>query len=330
MSKVMRGSKIIGTGSAIAEQKVTNFDLEKIVETSDEWIKSRTGIENRYFASEGTTTSDLAARAALKALEAANLKPEDIDLVLVATVSPDMILPSTACLVQDKIGAKNAAAFDLGAACSGFIYGMAVAEQFISTGFYKHVLVIGAEALSRILDMEDRNTCVLFGDGAGAVVMAASDSENRVLSFHLGADGAGGKFLYLPAGGAKMPATEETVLNRLHYIKMEGSDVFKFAVRAMESSSLHALEKAGLGLDEIAYMVPHQANIRIIQAAAKKLNLPMDKVKVNLNEYGNMSAASIPVALDEAVREGKIQTGDNVVMVGFGGGLTWASCVMKW
>lgn len=327
---MMRGSKIIGTGSAIAEQKVTNFDLEKIVETSDEWIKSRTGIENRYFASEGTTTSDLAARAALKALEAANLKPEDIDLVLVATVSPDMILPSTACLVQDKIGAKNAAAFDLGAACSGFIYGMAVAEQFISTGFYKHVLVIGAEALSRILDMEDRNTCVLFGDGAGAVVMAASDSENRVLSFHLGADGAGGKFLYLPAGGAKMPATEETVLNRLHYIKMEGSDVFKFAVRAMESSSLHALEKAGLGLDEIAYMVPHQANIRIIQAAAKKLNLPMDKVKVNLNEYGNMSAASIPVALDEAVREGKIQTGDNVVMVGFGGGLTWASCVMKW
>lgn len=327
---MMRGSKIIGTGSAIAEQKVTNFDLEKIVETSDEWIKSRTGIENRYFASEGTTTSDLAARAALKALEAANLKPEDIDLVLVATVSPDMILPSTACLVQDKIGAKNAAAFDLGAACSGFIYGMAVAEQFISTGFYKHVLVIGAEALSRILDMEDRNTCVLFGDGAGAVVMAASDSENRVLSFHLGADGAGGKFLYLPAGGAKMPATEETVLNRLHYIKMEGSDVFKFAVRAMESSSLHALEKAGLGLEEIAYMVPHQANIRIIQAAAKKLNLPMDKVKVNLNEYGNMSAASIPVALDEAVREGKIQTGDNVVMVGFGGGLTWASCVMKW
>lgn len=326
----MRGSKIIGTGSAIAEQRVTNFDLEKIVETTDEWIKSRTGIENRYFATEGTTTSDLAARAALKALESANLKPEDIDLVLVATVSPDMILPSTACLVQDKIGAKNAAAFDLGAACSGFIYGMAVAEQFISTGFYNNVLVIGAEALSRILDMEDRNTCVLFGDGAGAVVMAASDTEHRVLSFHLGADGAGGKYLYLPAGGAKMPASEETILNRLHYIKMEGSDVFKFAVRAMESSSLTAIEKAGLDLDQIAYMVPHQANIRIIQAAAKKLNLSLDKVKVNLNEYGNMSAASIPVALDEAVREGKIQTGDNVVMVGFGGGLTWASCVMKW
>lgn len=326
----MRGSKIIGTGSAIAEQKVTNFDLEKIVETSDEWIKSRTGIENRYFVKEGTSTSDLAARAAEKALESANLKPEDIDLIIVATVSPDMLLPSTACLVQDKIGAKNAAAFDLGAACSGFIYSMSVAHQFIVTGFYKNVMVIGAEALSRILDMEDRNTCVLFGDGAGAVIMTASESENRVLSFHMGADGAGGRFLYLPAGGAKMPASALTIEDRLHYIKMEGSDVFKFAVRAMESSSLSALEKAGIALEDIQYMVPHQANIRIIQAAAKKLNLPMEKVKVNLNEYGNMSAASIPVALDEAVREGKIKTGDNVVMVGFGGGLTWASCVMKW
>lgn len=326
----MRKSKIIGTGSAIPEIKVTNHDLEKMVDTNDEWIQSRTGISSRYFAAPETNTSDLSAIAARKALEAAGLKAEDIDLIIVATITPDMGLPSTACMVQDLIGATKASAFDLTAACSGFVYGMAVADQFISSGFYNHVLVIGAETLSRILDMSDRNTCVLFGDGAGAVVMTASDSEQGLLSFQLGADGTGGKYLYLPAGGAKVPASHDSVDQRLHYIKMEGSDVFKFAVRAMESSSVTAIEKAGLSISDVNYMVPHQANIRIIQAAAKKLNLPMDKVQVNLNEYGNMSAASIPVALDEAVRENKIKRDDNVVMVGFGGGLTWASCVMKW
>lgn len=326
----MRKSRITGTGSAIPEIRVTNDDLSKIVDTNDEWIQSRTGIGSRYFAAPETNTSDLSAKAAQKALEAAGLSAEAIDLIIVATITPDMGLPSTACMVQDLIGAKNASAFDLTAACSGFVYGMAVADQFISSGFYNHVLVIGAETLSRILDMTDRNTCVLFGDGAGAVVMSASEGDSGLLSFQLGADGAGGKYLYLPGGGAKVPATHESVDQRQHYIKMEGSDVFKFAVRAMESSSVTAIEKAGLEIADVDYLVPHQANIRIIQAAAKKLNLSMDKVQVNLNEYGNMSAASIPVALDEAVRENKIKKDDNVVMVGFGGGLTWASCVMKW
>lgn len=326
----MRKSRIVGTGSAIAENRVSNHDLEKIVETNDEWIRTRTGIEARYFVSPETNTSDLASSAAKRAIEAAGLTVNEIDLIIVATITPDMGLPSTACMVQETIGATNASAFDLAAACSGFVYGMAIADQFIRTGFYKNVLVIGAETLSRILDMKDRNTCVLFGDGAGAVVMSATELENGLLSFQLGADGSGGKYLYLPAGGAKKPASHETVDLGLHYIKMEGSDVFKFAVRAMESSSITAIEKAGLEINQIDYMVPHQANIRIIQAAAKKLSLPMDKVQVNLNEYGNMSAASIPVALDEAVRGNKIKKDDNVVMVGFGGGLTWASCVMKW
>ncbi len=326
----MRKSKIIGTGSAVAEKLITNHDLERLVDTNDEWIRTRTGIENRYFADENTCTSHLASRASVKALEAAGLKAEDIDMIIVATITPDMGFPSTACMVQEQIGAVKASAFDLEAACSGFLYGMAVADQFIATGFYNHVLVIGAETLSRILDMEDRNTCVLFGDGAGAVVMGPSSDDKGMLSFELGADGSGGKFLHMPAGGSKIPASKESVENRLHYVKMEGSDVFKFAVRAMESSSIAAIRKAGLEISEVDYMVPHQANIRIIQSAAKKLNLPMDQVKVNLNQYGNMSAASIPVALDEAVRENNIKTGDNVVMVGFGGGLTWASCVMKW
>lgn len=326
----MQKSRILGTGSAVAENRISNFDLEKMVETSDEWIRTRTGICSRYFADANTSTSDLAAKAAQNALASAGLKAEEIDLIIVGTVTPDMGFPSTACLVQDKIGATNAAAFDLEAACSGFVYGLTVAHQFIATGFYKHILVIGAETLSRILDMKDRNTCVLFGDGAGAVVLGPSDDESGLLSFDLGADGAGGKFLYQPAGGSRMPATEETVKDRMHYVKMEGSDVFKFAVRAMGSSAMKALKAAHLELEDVTYMVPHQANIRIIQAAAKKLELSMDKVKVNLDEYGNMSAASIPVALDEAVREGSIQKGDTVVMVGFGGGLTWASCVMKW
>jgi 3-oxoacyl-[acyl-carrier-protein] synthase-3 len=326
----MRKSRILGTGSELAENKVSNHDLAKIVDTNDEWIVSRTGIETRYFASPETSTSGLATKAAKKALEAAGIDAADIDLIIVATITPDMGFPATACLVQEQIGAVKAAAFDLEAACSGFIYGMAVADQFISTGFYNHVLVIGAETMSRILDMKDRNTCVLFGDGAGAVVMGPAEGDNHIKSFHLGADGSGGKFLYMPAGGSKMPSSHETVDNRLHFVKMGGTDVFKFAVRTMESSSLTAVEKAGLEVNQIDYMVPHQANIRIIQAAAKKLNLPMEKVQVNLNHYGNMSAASIPVALDEAFRENKFKKDDHVLLVGFGAGLTWASCVIKW
>ena len=320
---------ILGVGSYLPEKIISNFDLEKIMDTSDEWIRTRTGIKERRVADENEATSDLATKAALNAIKDANLTPEDIDLIIVATITPDMIFPSTACLVQANIIATKAACFDLEAACSGFIYGMTVAKQFIETNTYKHVLVIGAEALSRILDYEDRSTAILFGDGAGAVVMG-SVNEGGVLSTNLGSDGNGKDYLNIPAGGSKNPASEETLKNRLHYVKMAGNDVFKFAVRIMQDASIKCVESANLDIQDIDYLIPHQANIRIIEASAKRLKLNMDKVYVNLDRYGNMSAASIPVALDEAYREGKIKKGDNIVLVGFGGGLTWGASVVRW
>lgn len=320
---------ILGVGSYLPEKIISNFDLEKIMDTSDEWIRTRTGIKERRVADENEATSDLATKAALNAIKDANLTPEDIDLIIVATITPDMIFPSTACLVQANIKATKAACFDLEAACSGFIYGMTVAKQFIETNTYKHVLVIGAEALSRILDYEDRSTAILFGDGAGAVVMG-SVNEGGVLSTNLGSDGNGKDYLNIPAGGSKNPASEETLKNRLHYVKMAGNDVFKFAVRIMQDASIKCVESANLDIQDIDYLIPHQANIRIIEASAKRLKLNMDKVYVNLDRYGNMSAASIPVALDEAYREGKIKKGDNIVLVGFGGGLTWGASVIRW
>lgn len=320
---------ILGVGSYLPEKIISNFDLEKIMDTSDEWIRTRTGIKERRVADENEATSDLATKAALNAIKDANLTPEDIDLIIVATITPDMIFPSTACLVQANIKATKAACFDLEAACSGFIYGMTVAKQFIETNTYKHVLVIGAEALSRILDYEDRSTAILFGDGAGAVVMG-SVNEGGVLSTNLGSDGNGKDYLNIPAGGSKNPASEETLKNRLHYVKMAGNDVFKFAVRIMQDASIKCVESANLYIQDIDYLIPHQANIRIIEASAKRLKLNMDKVYVNLDRYGNMSAASIPVALDEAYREGKIKKGDNIVLVGFGGGLTWGASVVRW
>ena len=320
---------ILGVGSYLPEKIISNFDLEKIMDTSDEWIRTRTGIKERRVADENEATSDLATKAALNAIKNANLTPEDIDLIIVATITPDMIFPSTACLVQANIKATKAACFDLEAACSGFIYGMTVAKQFIETNTYKHVLVIGAEALSRILDYEDRSTAILFGDGAGAVVMG-SVNEGGVLSTNLGSDGNGKDYLNIPAGGSKNPASEETLKNRLHYVKMAGNDVFKFAVRIMQDASIKCVESANLDIQDIDYLIPHQANIRIIEASAKRLKLNMDKVYVNLDRYGNMSAASIPVALDEAYREGKIKKGDNIVLVGFGGGLTWGASVIRW
>ncbi|MGB3367847.1 MAG: beta-ketoacyl-ACP synthase III [Acidaminobacteraceae bacterium] len=326
----LRNVKILGTGSSLPEKIVTNFDIAKIVDTTDEWIQSRTGIKARRMATADEQTSDFAAMASKKALEMAGVKAEDIDLIIVATMTPDMPFPSTACIVQEKIGARKAAAFDLEAACSGFIYGVTVAKQFISTGFYEHVLVVGAETMTKILDFEDRNTCVLFGDGAGAVVLGPSHDESGFLGIELGADGSGGDVLNMPAGGTLNPASVETVNDRLHFLKMEGSDVFKFAVRIMGKASLIAVEKSNLTVSDIDFLVPHQANIRIITSAAKKLKLPMEKVHINLEKYGNMSAASIPVALDEANRDGKIKTGDNVVLVGFGAGLTWGACVIKW
>lgn len=321
---------ILGMGSYLPERVLTNHDLEKMVETTDEWIVTRTGIHTRRIADEKTATSDLATEAALRALKDAGTEAEEIDLIIVATVTPDMNFPSTACIVQMNIGAKNAAAFDLEAGCSGFIYGLTVGKQFIATGMYKKVLVIGAETLSKIVDWKDRNTCVLFGDGAGAAVLGPTEEGTGILSAYMGSDGEGGKFLTMPAGGSRIPATLESVEKNLHYIKMDGSEVFKFAVRIMNRASQEAIDRSGYTVDDINYLVPHQANIRIIEAAAKKLKLPMDKVHVNLDRLGNMSAASIPVAFDEAVKQGKIKKGDLVVMVGFGAGLTWGASVIKW
>ncbi len=326
----LRSVGIIGTGSALPEKIVTNADLEKIVDTTDEWIVSRTGIKERRFADENTATSDLAYDAALKAMEAANVVAEDIDLIIVATVTPDMAFPATACILQDRLDAKNAAAFDLEAACSGFLYGVAVGQQFITTGVYNKVLVIGAETLSKIIDFEDRTTCVLFGDGAGAVVLGEVEEGKGILSIDLGAQGSGGKYLTVPAGGSRKPTTIETVQNREHFIYMGGGEVFKFAVRIMGQAAAAVIEKAGLELEDVDYLVPHQANNRIIEAAAKRIKIPMDKVKVNLDKYGNMSAASVPIALDEAIRDGNVKEGDNIILVGFGGGLTWGATLIKW
>ncbi|WP_042271821.1 beta-ketoacyl-ACP synthase III [[Clostridium] dakarense] len=320
---------ILGVGSYVPETIIDNFYFEKIMDTSDEWIKTRTGISERRHASENEATSDLSTKAALKAIECANLTPKDIDLIIVATATPDMIFPSTACLVQENIGASNAAAFDISVACSGFLYGMTIAKQFVDTKMYKNVLVIGAETLSRFLDYSDRTTSILFGDGAGAVVIGNVECGG-ILSTYLGSDGSGADALNIPAGGSKLPAAQDTIDNKLHSIKMAGNSVYKFAVRIMGEASLKALEMANLTTEDIDCLIPHQANTRIIDASAKKLKLDKDKVFVNLDKYGNMSAASVPVAMDEAYRQGKIKKGDNVVLVGFGGGLTWGASVINW
>jgi 3-oxoacyl-[acyl-carrier-protein] synthase-3 len=321
---------IIGIGSYAPEKVVTNKDLEKIVDTSDEWIVSRTGIKQRHIVEPGVATSDLAAQAAERALLHARITADEIDLIIVATATPDMSFPSTACLIQDKIKASKAAAFDLSAGCSGFVYGLVTGSQFIKTGLYKKVLVIGAETISTILDWNDRNTCVLFGDGAGAVVLGEVPAGYGILGVDLGADGSGGDFLKMPAGGSRIPATKSSIEQRLHYLQMSGNDVFKFAVRVMGESAAKALEHAGLSHKDVDCLIPHQANTRIIQSAAKRLKLPLEKVIVNVDKYGNTSAASIPLAMDEAIKDDKLKSGDVVVVVGFGAGLTWASCVIKW
>lgn len=330
MGQTERSVGILGLGTYVPERIMTNFDLEKMVDTSDTWIVERTGIRQRHIAAPEQATSDLAAIAAQNALADAGVDAAEIDLVILATATPDMLFPSTACIVQDKIGATNAAAFDLSAGCTGFMYALITGTQFIKAGLYRRVLVIGAEALSKILNWEDRNTCVLFGDGAGAAVLGEVVSGSGLLGSFMGADGSGGPSLCLPAGGSRMPATHETVDNRKHCVHMDGSDVFKFAVRAMGDAAVAALEKAGLGADELDWLIPHQANIRIIQSAAKRIKMPMDKVVVNVDKYGNTSSASIPIALKEAVVAGQVKKGDIVLMVGFGAGLTWGSCILKW
>jgi 3-oxoacyl-[acyl-carrier-protein] synthase-3 len=320
---------IVGIGSDAPEGLLTNADLEKLVETSDEWIVERTGIRTRRIADAGTTTSTLASRAALRALEDAKVAPADVDLIVLGTATPDMLFPSTACLVQRDIGAVNASAFDLAAACSGFIYGLNVAAGLIANGTSENALVIGAETLSKILDFTDRSTCVLFGDGAGAAVVKRVPKGKGILASRMYSDGSQGEMLMLPGGGSLHPTTHETVDRRLHYVKMNGNNVFKSAVNSMADAIRVCLDDAGVRAEDIDLFVPHQANVRIIEATAKRLGFPMDKVFVNVDRYGNTSAASIPIALDEARRSGVLREGHLVAAVAFGAGFTWGSIVMR-
>ncbi len=323
-------AKITGIGMYLPEKVITNKCLETSIDTNDEWIKSRTGIEERRVVEDGIACSDLGSKAALKAMERANVTSEDIDLIIVGTLTADMVWPSTACLIQEKIGAYKAAAFDLSAGCTGFIYALATATQFIETGVYKNVLVIGAEVMSKIVNWEDRNTCILFGDGAGAVVLQPSSDSSGILANYLGSDGRGAHLLKQPAGGSSLPPTYQTIDDRMHTIHMNGNEVFKFAVRVMGEASLKVLEMAGVKKEEVDLLVPHQANMRIVEAATKRLNLSPEKVVVNLNKYGNMSSASIPVALNEAYENNRICAGQKVLLVAFGAGLTWGATLIEW
>ena len=325
-----RYAHIIGWGKFVPPNVLTNEDLAKTVDTTDQWIRERTGIGARHIASAKETTAMMAVHAAREAIEVADVNPVEIDLIIVATATPEYPFPATACLVQDALGAGRAGAFDLEAGCSGFMYALAAATGMIRGGMYNTILVVGSETLSRIVDWNDRATCVLFGDGAGAFVLRGSDEPGGVLASVLGSDGSGGELLMVPAGGSKHPAGPETVLSKMHTIKMNGREVYRFATRVMASASKQAAELAGWPLDQIDLFIPHQANVRIIDSAARALKLPPEKVFVNLERYGNTSAASIPIAMCEAIDAGKIKPGDHLVMVGFGAGLTWASCAIQW
>ena len=321
---------ILGTGFYVPEKILTNDDLSKIVDTSDEWITERTGIKERRIAADDEATSDLSMKAAEQALADAGVSPEELDLIIVCTLTSDRIIPSAACMLQTRLGAKKAAAFDLSAACSGFAYGLSVAAQFIETGAYKKALVVGAETLSKYINWEDRNTCVLFGDGAGAAVLGQVEDGYGILSFDLGSDGSGGDAIQIPSSGSRLPVSKETIDQRLNLIHMNGKEVFKFAVKAMGNTVKHSLEKIDMPQEQIDWLVPHQANIRIIQSAAKRLAMPMDKVILTVQKYGNMSAACIPIALAEAAAEKRFKKGDIIALSGFGAGLTWASCIIRW
>lgn len=321
----------LGTGSYLPDKIMTNKDLEKIVETSDEWIVTRTGIKERRVAAEGQFTSDMAAEAGKKALAAAGLKPSDLDLILVATITPDMPTPATACFVQSKLGAPQAAAFDVSAACSGFVYGLSIAKAFVESGVYKNILLIGAEKLTTFIDWKDRGTCVLFGDGAGAAIIGPiRDGNHEILSTYMSANGNEADLLKIPGGGCRMPSSLHTVEQRLHTLKMEGKEIFKIAVRVMSEAALEAMKRAGITLDQVSLLIAHQANGRIIQAIGERLEIPSEKVFMNLDRVGNTSAASVGIALDEAVSTGRIKKGDYVVLVAFGAGTTLASSVVRW
>jgi 3-oxoacyl-[acyl-carrier-protein] synthase-3 len=325
-----RYAHIVGWGMAVPQRVVTNHELAQFVDTSDEWIVTRTGIRERRVAGPQESTATLSIAAAEEALAVAGINPRDVDLILVATVTPEHLFPATACLVQDALGASRAGAFDLLAGCSGFIYALHMAAAAIRAGTHDVALVIGAETLSRIVNWRDRNTCVLFGDGAGAVVLKGSEIPGGVLASMIRADGSGGELLILPAGGSRMPISEAVVRDGCHFVRMNGREVFRFATRVMEKATREVVAQAGLRLEDVDLIIPHQANIRIIEAAAKGLGLPMERFFVNIDRYGNTSSASIPIALCEAAQQGRLKSGDTAVMVAFGAGLTWAAAVVRW
>lgn len=325
-----RTVSIVGTGSYAPERVLTNAELEKMVDTTDEWIVTRTGIKERHIARDDQATSDLAAEAARRALADAGAKAEDVGMIVCATITPDMGFPNTGCLVQDLIGAKKAFCFDLEAACSGFLYALEAGKKFVESGSVETALIIGAEKMSAFVDWQDRSTCVLFGDAAGAAVLRANGAQHGIMASVLGADGALGELLMLPAGGSRRPASEQTVKDRLHYLKMAGREVFKHAVNNMVHAAKDALERSGLKASDVDWIIPHQANLRIIDAIADRLGEPREKLVINLDRYGNTSAATIIVALDELARSGKLKKGHKILMVAFGGGFTWAATVVEW
>jgi 3-oxoacyl-[acyl-carrier-protein] synthase-3 len=326
---VIRG-RIIATGSYLPEGVIANADLEKIVDTSDEWIIERTGIRERRIATGKQAASDLAFEAAVSALKRAHLKAKDLDLIIVATITADMPFPSTACVLQSRLGAKNAAAFDVNAACSGFIYGLHIANGLIKSGLHNRILLVGAETISKVIDWQDRSTCILFGDGAGAVIIEATKERRGIFSTHIYSDGDLGDFIALPGGGSRYPCSQESIRKKLHFIKMRGNETFKVAVRTLEELAVKTLKENDLDPSRLSLLIPHQANIRIIQATAKRLGIPEEKVFVNIERYGNTSAASVPIALDEAVQSGRVKEGDFLLLEAFGGGLTWASSLIRW
>jgi len=321
-------SKILGTGSKLPEGMLSNADLEKIIDTSDEWIKTRSGVSYRRLSDKNTPTSELAYEASKRALEMAGIDAEELDAILVGTVTPDHAFPSTACILQHKLGARKVLAYDFSAGCTGFIYGLKQADAMIRSGYARYVLIVGVEELTKILNWTDRGTCFLFGDGAGAAVVGPSDDNSGIKAIYTASDGSLGYLLYQPAGGTVKPASLKTAANLEHTIVMYGNEVFKHAVRQMEEAALKGLELSGLSMDELDWLIPHQANIRIIDFLARRLKLPMEKVVVTIDKYGNTSAASIPISLDEAVRDGRIKSGQNVLMVAFGAGFTWGSVMV--